>query len=44
MALQLPALKSIGDSIGMDFSKSIAPPTEMAQPEQLPRDHERRKK
>ncbi|MCZ7658507.1 MAG: SPFH domain-containing protein [Xanthobacteraceae bacterium] len=26
MALQLPALKSIGDSIGLDFSSAIAPP------------------
>ena len=28
MALQLPALKSIGDSIGMDFSSAITPPSD----------------
>jgi len=27
MALQLPALRSIGDSIGLDFSSTINPPT-----------------
>jgi flotillin len=27
MALQLPALRSIGDQIGMDFSSVVGPPT-----------------
>ncbi|MBE0593215.1 MAG: hypothetical protein IH616_12525, partial [Gemmatimonadales bacterium] len=31
MALQLPALKSIGDSIGVDFSSAIKSTTREAQ-------------
>jgi hypothetical protein len=32
MALQLPALRSIGDSIGLDFSSTInSPPTAVAE-------------
>jgi len=27
MALQLPALRSIGDSIGLDFSSAVGAPT-----------------
>ena len=46
MALQLPALKSIGDSIGLDFSSAVnAPTAAVAEPEPEPgRDPDRRKK
>jgi flotillin len=46
MALQLPALRSIGDSIGLDFSSAVnAPTAAVAEPEPEPgRDPDRRKK
>jgi hypothetical protein len=44
MALQLPALRSIGDSIGLDFSSAVQETTgtEIARPESD--EPERRKK
>jgi len=46
MALQLPALKSIGDSIGLDFSNAVQGPNNpaIAPPEAGREPPERRKK
>ena len=45
MALQLPALRSIGDSIGLDFSSAVgAPSSALAEPEPPRRDADRSKK
>jgi uncharacterized membrane protein YqiK len=44
MALQLPALRSIGDSIGLDFSSAVNAPTAAVAEPEPGRDPDRRKK
>jgi len=44
MALQLPALRSIGDSIGLDFSSAVGGPTTAATERKPGHDSERKGK